>query len=562
MDFQLQSVAAEKFADYDKLTQAFPPGLTLLLGDNGTGKSTVIEVVVWCLYGVFIRAKGNPRPSGGSHAGVVGVLGDKQVEVQRSRKGSKTELKLTFEGKDISGQTPTETQAKINDLFGNREQFIATRVFAKDFMARFAVATDKERKQMIEQLLGLGRFDVALGACRSDLAAQKQLMMAADVKLQTLRTQLDRQQEAVASTQGVEVPEVGPLESTLVELEDQHTAATTAYEKVQGMVEKAERSMQRTNFVLSQARRDMAQAEEAAAKMRRRRADTLEHTTCPVCFRAMDGDSEAAIAAHFDAEQTPLADKIVALQADVLAYQEDFTDMEDTLRGLRARREEAKGQVPSMKQISSLRERLAAARQVADERQRRAAEVEETKGEIAKVEKDVAQASAKIDVLKAVEESLGLRGARTLLLGRALGRIEDGANEALSHLGLPLSVELSGTTQLKSAKREVDAISIKVSGVRSGVYDMSSGGERGRVDVGFLLGLAQLSGAGGWMAYDEVFDALDPEGAARVASYLGELSKHRQILVISHSNDLRSEFPHAQVLRATKQGGVSQLGPA
>lgn len=561
MDLRLKRIIGKNFATYDHLDYTFDPGLNLLLGDNGTGKSSIVEAVCWAYYGQLVRGKGNPAPSGTTQVALAAFMGEHELMVQRTRKGTKQELKVTLDDVDISGQTVTETQAKLNDMLGIRDQFISCRVFAKEFMARFAVATDKERKAMIEQLLGLGRFDVALGLCRQDLAHHKGVLGNAQARLETLREALERQRAALEGMSTKAAPEVGPLEATLKELEDAHAQADEVYQRTQAMVVKAEQSLARTNHQLAMARRDLAVAEEALAKLRRHREDSLRLSNCPVCHRAMDGDSEAAITAHFTAEEKPLAEKILARQQEVVGFEDDYSEVQETLNGLRTRVAKEREAIPPMAQIQSLRDKLSAVRASAGERIRREEEVNETVGLIEAEEAKVVEATRMVGELTAVERVLGVRGARTLLLGRALGRIEDGTNEALAHLGLGLTVTLSGTTQLKS-KKEIDAIGVQVNGVLSGQYGLSSTGERSRVDAGFLLGLANLSGAAGFMAFDEVFDALDPEGASRVAAYLGELSKVRQVLVISHNADLRSEFPRGHVMRAIKEGGVSRLEAA
>jgi len=185
--------------------------------------------------------------------------------------------------------------------------------------------------------------------------------------------------------------------------------------------------------------------------------------------------------------------------------------------------------------------------------ERIAAEAKEA-GEASKV------LARKVSVLNASTEVLGSRGARTLLLGRALHRLKQEANAALAALGMGLAVEVSGTSELKSGK-EVAAISIEVKGAGGGNYRGLSSGERARVDVGLLLGLAELleDGGEGWVAFDEVFDSLDAPGQEAVATYLDALGQTRQVLVISHHEDLRALFPRGQVLRAARQREGSTL---
>jgi DNA repair exonuclease SbcCD ATPase subunit len=108
-----------------------------------------------------------------------------------------------------------------------------------------------------------------------------------------------------------------------------------------------------------------------------------------------------------------------------------------------------------------------------------------------------------------------------------------------------MSLALASTTE-KKAGGTSDAISLRVSvddGKTSRPYASLSAGERRRVDVAMLLALADVSGAAAgrlnstlWM--DEVFDALDGDGAAAVGSLVDRLGSSRAVVVITHSDNL------------------------
>jgi energy-coupling factor transporter ATP-binding protein EcfA2 len=79
-------------------------------------------------------------------------------------------------------------------------------------------------------------------------------------------------------------------------------------------------------------------------------------------------------------------------------------------------------------------------------------------------------------------------------------------------------------------------------------YRALSSGQRRRVDVAVLLGLARIAGgaAGGLLVIDECFDGLDAEGAERVALLLGEEGQVRPVLVMSHDATLVRALPYCQ----------------
>ena len=73
-------------------------------------------------------------------------------------------------------------------------------------------------------------------------------------------------------------------------------------------------------------------------------------------------------------------------------------------------------------------------------------------------------------------------------------------------------------------------------------YKALSGGQRRRIDVAILLGLAELARAASHTSrstvfFDEVFDSLDEEGVSLVSSVIEEMGEERSVVVISHSPD-------------------------
>jgi len=157
----------EDFATYKKLSYPAQEGLTLVTGDNGAGKSSLIEGLVFALYGETVRGS-SPGDNCIAEVIIEGKAGFK-ARVHRAKKDGKTKLSLAVDDKILTGATTTETQGKINAAFGPMDRFVATTVFSREFMARFGTATDKERKALIESILGLGQFDMALATARLSL---------------------------------------------------------------------------------------------------------------------------------------------------------------------------------------------------------------------------------------------------------------------------------------------------------------------------------------------------------------------------------------------------------
>lgn len=155
-----------EFCSYDHLSIDFSNfGLTLLYGKTGAGKSTIMDAVCWCLYGV--TAKGTSvegiRPIKGSQEPTLGIIEIKTssglITINRLRGKGRNDLywledtnATEHRGKDLS-----ETQELISKRLGiNVDTYIMAAYFHEfSPVISFFTAKAKERRALFEQITPL-----------------------------------------------------------------------------------------------------------------------------------------------------------------------------------------------------------------------------------------------------------------------------------------------------------------------------------------------------------------------------------------------------------------------
>ncbi len=174
---RLKTVSIQNFRLIADATIEIPTGLTLVNGENGLGKSSIFQAILWCLYGP--DALGDNQTSlvrQGHRDMLVQVKANmEQLELVVTRKFSlapngnsgRTELDVvTFtsiirnskmEGdmfNDLSGGTVAEAQANINKLIGTRDIFMATAyVDQHDGPGAFLRSKPTEQREQLRDLL-------------------------------------------------------------------------------------------------------------------------------------------------------------------------------------------------------------------------------------------------------------------------------------------------------------------------------------------------------------------------------------------------------------------------
>ncbi len=97
-------------------------------------------------------------------------------------------------------------------------------------------------------------------------------------------------------------------------------------------------------------------------------------------------------------------------------------------------------------------------------------------------------------------------------------------------------------------------------------YQLFSGGEKFMVALAMALAIGEVAGGTGQMDclfIDEGFGLLDEDNRAVVAhEIVGNLINHgrrRQVIVITHMDDIRSAFPDTAQLNLVNEGNATQL---
>jgi len=155
-------------------------GLVLVEGDNkddtsqnsnGSGKSSLIDTVMWCLYGKTARGLTgdeviNEKAGKECIVTVTATDGSDDIVVTRwrSAKGfhKKHGVSLSVNGTDMTGGTDALTQTAINEAVGCSEDVFKAAVYsAQEEMVDIPMMTDRELKSLIENAANIDLIETA-----------------------------------------------------------------------------------------------------------------------------------------------------------------------------------------------------------------------------------------------------------------------------------------------------------------------------------------------------------------------------------------------------------------
>lgn len=532
----LRRLVLVRFMSHDDTEIVFPDrGVMLITGPNGAGKSSVPEAVGYAGWGKTMR--GDPPWRGDAKEGMEVRLESDVACITRTRKGAKTELqwgKLNTHN-EVDYPTNSKSQDPLEREIGTFGLWRKSRVFSSSDAAHFSLATDKERKLLIEAFLGNDRFDTALKRCQKDLReaylahqAKDRDVTVMDTKLKAAKAHL-KELEALGALDS-RVPERPPKpdRKKLAELDEQITETDDKLDKLR-------RSL-RSN--------DSNQAElTAELRVIERTLERLKGDTCPTCTQVIPKKlvSQLKHEAH-DKESLIEAERAKAAEA-LRPIERKIAKAEAAMREVRKQRAALAADITNAEQAVRAWERAKAA---VDEHnasiERARATITDLEPKLLDAEEDRDTLAVDVAELSEVENVLGLKGVRAHILAKSLRGIEAMSNAWMARLSPTARLTLSPYTDSGDEK-----ISLQVTGygrgLGRGTHSSTSAGERKRTDISLLLGLGEVSAAAhgqevGTLWFDEVMDSLDRQGIEAMTEAFRELAESRCVVVISHNEDM------------------------
>jgi DNA repair exonuclease SbcCD ATPase subunit len=610
---RITTLTVQNFLSFGEATFDFrDAGLVLVEGENrddrsarsnGSGKSAMIDALVWCLFGKTLRGYENDevvnRRVGDDCLVTVRVEdGKRDYEITRARRHSthKNSLRVYCESAcaDMTGSSNAETQEVVEKLLGcSVRTFLSSVVFGQDSAYRFSSLTDKEQKEILDEVLGVERFAAACGAARANVNAVADRVVAierdlgrAEDGVETARTEA---QELRDKDESFEEERGGKLETEREKLrkakEQVKKSVKADVDKLKLAVEKAQK-----NVATAVKAHDVERGTATEAKVMRAatkfkvddlRAHVKRHdgiaADCPTCGQKIDAKKRSDVLADFREKLTAANKTLEKIDVTAAKIEErfaaaarDLRDANSALASAQKTLNESIGEAANVKswtmRVTDHEKRIAELEKETNPYAALAKKAEARRdrheSEVKLLTEQLSAEEAKLKLAEFWVEAFGAKGLRSLLLDTSLPLLNDEAHRISRALtGGAISVEFSALSELKSGKT-VDRFEVRVDNKHGAAsYLGNSSGEKAKVDLCVGLALQKLVASRSSASFnvvfmDEVFDHLDSAAHERVVEVLAEIDKE-SVFVVSHDEDLKAWFPAS--ITVVKENGFSTV---
>lgn len=608
--------------EFDKLK-----GIVLIEGkkngritySNGTGKTSLFESIIWGLFGDTLKplAADDVVHNYDRNCEVSLEVDNFKIVRYRKHKKYRNETHLFINGKDRRGNSDKETQEKINNLIGATFESFINSVFLSsednERIKSFAASTDKERKIILERLLGNERYqDVLETIVSPTLKETKENLLREEEKVSTYIEEKKSLVERIKYLQQKHTTFEKDQHTKLLALKAQYNTQTEDYDEIlkdlsaelelqtakwQEVRQKAKEATKLESVILEK-NKELSRLEaqqERIDEERQHFQDQLNtpiqkfiNQDCPTCGKLIRKDDveqyKSVITEKLQAIKAKKVVGIKPLNADIRT----LLNKKDELKQETTQNDKRRVKIENIKLSIS---------KYTNEKAREAEKKEKIKSEIKEVSKQkspyselIQKENERLTELKKKEtesielsstlnnrvlyleffEGLFSRTGKTnlpslpsLKIDNIIPELTLGTNRRLHQVNSDISVEFDPVSKTQRGKVQ-DKLSINVKNLSGAeTYSGNSGGERKIIDICIMLTLGEIASSRNtkpipFLFLDGLYDKLDSENVEKVMDLLHEEARKKESLFVTTIDpSLAALFNNRITIE--KKGKISQI---
>lgn len=538
---------------------------TLIVGENGAGKSTILDAISFCLFNKPFRKVNKPQ--------LLNTITGRELLVEIEFSIGRDDYKV------VRGIKPTVFEIYVNDVLLNQDaaskdyqellektilrmnhkSFCQVVVLGSASYVPFMQLPGGQRREIIEDLLDLNIFTSMNGLLKEKISANNQEIQTvlndkkvAQTKIELITEHLStmtessesRLSEAEEALENSEEELKGlladrkQLETTKAELEDEHSKAKA--------VEKRKAKVNELRYKL-----------EAKLEELNKRSDFFhDNENCPTCKQDIDPKHKEKIVEENKQKQIELA-------VGVVQAQNELAEIDQQLKKLKKTQEEIQTLNIELSQLdvkienieyTIRRIRQAIVKIKTEKKTLDASKISEIEAEIAELEAKYTELFDDKNVLSAAALILKDGGIKSKIIKQYIPIINRLINKYLSAMDFFVQFELNEQFEETIKSRFRDDFS----------YSSFSEGEKMRINLAVLFTWRSVSKqrnsvSTNLLIMDEVFDSsLDTNGTEEFLKIINGLTMDTNTFIISHrTGQLYDKFE--KVLRFSKVSNFSRV---
>jgi exonuclease SbcC len=341
---RIEKVTLRNIRSYEEATVSLPDGITLLSGDIGSGKTSILLAIEFALFGIIRGSfSGTSLLRHGADKGSVTLtftVDDDQVTVHRALKRTSRGVRQQSGWYEVNGEredaTAREIKAEVIDLLGYPSSLVTK---SKSMLYRYTVYTPQEAMKEILRESADQRLEKIRKVLHLD--KYKRVKENAELYARELKREIKNDEENLPDKSSVEEKldsyeeQLGELEEEEAELIEEKASVDTSLDGVSDdlneleaereELNELEKEYERVKSRLTTVSQDIKEAKEDIESKQNRVKDDLEEPKRPADkpeeIREKQAKAERGV--------EKLKDKASKIQGELRVIEEKISDAED-----------------------------------------------------------------------------------------------------------------------------------------------------------------------------------------------------------------------------------------
>lgn len=527
---KIKKVEWKNFASYGNRKQIleFPdePSLFQVIGENGSGKSSISQVITFAFYGKVEGKKLGDIPNrinGNAWVRVEFESDGKNIAVERGLEPSLFDLYIDGMKYDQAGQRTVQDYLSEDILGIPYYVFNNTILLSINDFKSFIKMSVQDKRAIVDKIFGFHILNQMRDALKEESKKIKESMDNLSGQMTSIKNSIEKshsEMESLASEIEEKSKErLGSLNESLeafIKLQEMHSQKITDFKKIEAEFNSSNLS---ANQSLTEARTKMKDIS--------RRLSLYESDKCPTCESPLDTDFHSDVKNGLEVESKKMESNLSEIESLILDLRKKETDINSTKSDLRdkgnkisAKIIEINREIESLSHKNGRDEQLGSLKRIIDNLE---SDSQSIQSESFKVEE-------KSNWIKTLDDILGERGVKQLAIRTILPSLNSEILDLLGQMHLDYQVVFD----------EEFKATIYHMGIEIPVQTLSTG-EMKKVDFVVLVAIMKLMklkfSSINLLFLDELFSSVDPDGIYSILKILQKVTRELglNIFVINHA---------------------------
>jgi len=529
---------------------------TIITGENGAGKSTILDALCFVLFNRPFRDIKKPQLMNsinekGLLTEIEFSIGNVEYVVRRGIKPAVFEIIKNGNLIDQPGSV-RDYQQQLEDtiLKLNYKSFTQIVVLGNASFTPFMQLSTKDRREVIEDLLDIQIFSHMNTLLKDRVSQNKIEKQEVEYQIELLGEKISVQKEYLAKVTADIEKQKQEFQSELDEWKTQIASATVQQQEIISKIETISETISDSDKVHAKSAKIselMMKLHDKIAKAEKRIRFYEKHDNCPTCEQVIEATAKAkqlentqriaeetqSAISELEKQQVSLTEeiqRITAVQQEITTWQQHWRDCESALSTYQSNADRVRDKLSNL--------------QVTEETEDSpSSKIQQLESELGAFESKSESLAKDSEVLKIATEMLRDGGIKKKIIKQYVPIINKLVNKYLASLDFFVNFELDEEFNEVIKSRYRDEFS----------YASFSEGEKMRIDLALLFtwrAVAKLKNSTNTnlLILDEVFDAsLDTSGCDEFLKLLQEVSSDTNVFVISHKGDVLTDKFRSQI---------------